>query len=173
MFSYVVCVGLHVTSYVKAKGRYCVFIKYHISLLFLNELFFFATSNKQIKKKHFVHNIQNKVAVQKVLKAVCWKFFSLFLSWIAGDWEAYSHNYRHYVSQCPVHLVGHWLPNFPHKACIMHMGWLVDGQRFIHFPSKSLWVEWGSNCNRLSSNWSSLPLYHAAYLSEHQLIMFY
>ena len=31
--------------------------------------------------------------------------------------EAHFHNYRHYVSQCPVSTLD-WLPNFPHKAWV-------------------------------------------------------
>ena len=54
--------------------------------------------------------------------------FLFLFGWIAGGWEAYSHNYRHYVSLCPV----------------------------IHLPSELPWVEWGSNGDRLCSNWSFL-----------------
>ena len=37
--------------------------------------------------------------------------------WVAGGWEAYFPNYRHYASQCPVSILD-WLPNFPHKAWV-------------------------------------------------------
>ena len=50
--------------------------------------------------------------------------FLFTFGWIAKGREAYSHNYRHYVSQCPVSPLD-WLPNFPHMRMAI---WVDPGE---------------------------------------------
>ena len=76
------------------------------------------------------------------------KFF--LYGWIAGGWEAHFHNYRHFVSQCPVSTLD-WLPNFPHKV------WVDPGEGL--FTCQVNHRERESNRDHLCSNRSSWSLY--------------
>ena len=66
--------------------------------------------------------------------------FLIIFGWITEGWKNYSHNYRYYVSQCPVSPFGR-TTKFLSQDRRMAMGW--PRRRFIytHVPSKWSWVE--------------------------------
>ena len=77
---------------------------------------------------------QNKImAIDAWLPCV----FLFQIGWIAGGWEAYSCNYRHYVSQCPVSNLD-WLPNFPHLPSKSPWSWVGIEPWSSVYQSKSM-----------------------------------